>query len=128
MANQNAFESLTGKIINGLQINGIARRLPELAWETRCTKCGTTGQTHTHKQLKNGSATCKSSSCGKPIQRETSRQAIGAVDGVRVRDVEERRRFEQSQANSPKRASEQPAYLPPECFRRIPSPFDTRGR
>ena len=123
----NSFQNLYGKTINQLLIGGIARRVPELKWDTTCLKCGAK-QTHTHRDLQNRSATCQSSGCGKPIQHETSRQAIGAVDGVRVRDSEERQRFEQSQANAPKKPTKQSAYLPPECFRGIPSQFDTRGR
>jgi len=121
----NAFENLYGKVINGLQVKGIARRLPELAWDTICTNCGTSGQTHTHKELQLGSAACKNAGCGKPEQRAVTSDTASVTVSYATRSA-------RSHAERGTVAPEQPASVPiqppPEVFRGLWSQFDTLRR
>jgi hypothetical protein len=92
----NTFLNLTGRVINGLRIERIARRSPDLCWSTTCERCST-AQVQRHAILMSGTARCSNSGCGRTPERETRRTALTAVDGSRTASVVERKEFELSQ-------------------------------
>jgi hypothetical protein len=98
----NTFKNYYGEVVNGLKIIGIFGRDRSQApiWQAICTKCGTTGQTFEHRFLVDGSARCKSGICGKPTVTESRKQAVGAAQGIRARDVRARSAFNASDAPS----------------------------
>lgn len=62
----NTHENLTGQTRGTLRIQGIARRVPSLAWTCTCTVCGTS-TVYEHRHLTQN-ASCKNASCGRPAE------------------------------------------------------------
>lgn len=96
----NTFENLTGRVINGLRVQAIARRQPTLAWGTICTRCQT-AQVHRHDVLQSGNASCGNAVCGRTTTSSPSSLSVAtAVMGERIADSAERIAFEHSQQPS----------------------------
>lgn len=61
----NSFENLTGQTINQQYVLKLVRRKPQIAYEVRCTRCGTI-QICSHINLRYGNVGCPISQCGQP--------------------------------------------------------------
>lgn len=90
------FDDLTGRIVSGLRVQHIARRLPDLAWQCVCTKCGTV-QTVRHVFLTNLSAHCANNGCQRSPVEITRASAIAVSESSRTASNAERSAFAASQ-------------------------------
>jgi hypothetical protein len=91
------FSDLAGRTFNTIQVLGIARRLPVLAWSYRCVRCGTSGiGLHT---IFNDHMRCRNSSCGRAVAPSSSSGASVTQTpvGVRAADSQNTRSWRQQQ-------------------------------
>lgn len=110
----NTFESLTGKVVNGLRVLSIARRVPELTWNCACLRCSSQ-QTIRHFLLTHGAAKCQNANCGKTADRQTRPTAVTAQTGIRSADRADSDAWQHSQ---PRQSHPQPSEPQPAQQRR----------
>jgi hypothetical protein len=68
---QGGFLDLEGRRLGTVQIEHIVRRQPQLAWQCKCIRCGSTWVS-THVLLVNNAVTCPNRSCGRTAPVPTS--------------------------------------------------------
>ena len=65
------FLDLEGRRLGTVQVLNIVRRQPQLAWQCRCLRCGSSWVS-THVLLVNNAVTCPNKSCGRTAPAPTS--------------------------------------------------------
>lgn len=89
----NGFENLAGQEFNGLIVERMITRRP-VVWKLVCTKCGGS-QNESHTRVRY--ATCRNTNCNRaPLeQRSTLAQTGQRIEGIRSRDSDGARQFQQ---------------------------------
>ena len=97
----NGFENLTGQTLRSLKVLQIARRVPTVSWDCRCTICGSSG-VYTHQQL-TMNPICRNLGCGRsvPPPSPTLGRTVNIPTAIRSSDSADARAFiQQRQAQT----------------------------
>lgn len=106
-------EFLPGQGVGNLRVERMVSRRPEPRYEVKCDRCST-AQTVTHTQLRNGSARCKFSGCGKPTTKRG--RDLLSEQRQQIADREAERAAEEREVSERRMAAETQDYERPERY------------
>jgi hypothetical protein len=92
-----SFENLAGQTLGSLRVTQIARRVPNVAWQAQCLRCGSSG-VYTHQKLTTDPA-CSNAGCGRIVPKPSPSigRTVTIGTGVRATDSASAREYAQQQ-------------------------------
>jgi hypothetical protein len=92
-----SFENLTGQTLGCLRVSQIARRVPNVAWQAQCIRCGSSG-IYEHRLLVLNPI-CKNVGCGRtvPPPSPSVGRTVTISTGVRASESASAREYAQEQ-------------------------------